>query len=738
MKIRTLALVLSLSFTSAPLPAQVTETQTATTQEIQNTVPQSALVEILTAPLDVTTLPANDPIQIDLSFLNIPTGANDLAQGVVAKGYARSVDVDGKKIGQVVLTGVAKGQREETLNSALFTSQFDMKEEAIKPEETITIMGNGPELIEALKRLQAEPAKEEEAPKEAVAQSDSPESTSTGESANPDAASYQSPDPIEKKAAPVETVNITTEGCGIRVDEKQKTAFVQSKIQNLKDGVVQSEEACTDSQVSYKLEKSYSNCKGQDIIDLTTSPATATAQFQWYYVDGGGTNQTYGDCQPDPELKFEIVEKHDSCPIFLDYTAGAEKAVFQSKLVYMNQSNKEELVRDCAASVEKPAVPMALSTTACHDLRHEYAPVNKSYRQSVWTYQSNGVTYQAGNCLDDGTEYPHVKTYKDDAGKYLCTPINNGSTVTLQYRMKITVDGLSQYVTECTPDTSNIAIKSTTQDCTDPSKWDHNVATGQSYGQERFYFVHDGKEVPVSECQNSSTIYPHDQETVDWEEHDDQRFAYPKTTVFITPPSGRYNIKTSEVLVGAQQMPYTFQKFDVIASGSPTYEGCNKLQGYDNVKVWKRPDGTLYNEVTGAAAATSSNACTTTGGIALTDWINSSSSITNYCSSTAQAQTTGENGSTNYIYTYYGNSYRTCKYTSTVKVIRDDGEIVSSQTFTETSATTYAGSPRGLNQSGIGNLCSSSYSGAAGNTPPICPATPSTSDVATWRAKHGY
>ncbi|NVK20550.1 MAG: hypothetical protein HWE30_17800 [Methylocystaceae bacterium] len=725
MKLKTVAFLLSLSL--IPLVA-IAQTAPTTTQEepekLSDTVPTTALVEILTAPLDVTELPVNQPIELDMTLLNIPGGTNDLAQGVVAKGYARSVEVEDKTIGQVVLTGVAKGEKQEALNSAVFTAQFDLDETQLKPDQPVKIMGNGPELIEALKRLQEEPDTAEEAkPQEQVAQAESPETTSTGESGNNDASGYQSPDPIEKKADPVETVNITTEGCKIRVDVLQKTAFQQSKIQHLKDGVVQSEESCTDSEVSFKLDKSYGNCKGQDVIDLTATPPTATPQYQWYYVDQGGTNQTHGDCQPDEELKFEIVEKHGTCPIYLDYTTGAEKAVFQSKLVYLGQDNKEEEVRDCAASVEKSAVPMVLSPAYCPNLRHEYEPTNKSFRQSVWTYQSEGVTYQAGNCLDDGTEYAHVKTYKDDAGEYLCTPINNGSSVTLRYRMKITKDGLSQFVTECTPDTTNIAIKSTTQDCTDPSKWEHNLSTGQSFGQERFYFEHEGQQVPIGTCQNSTTTYTHEHETVDWEEHDDQLFAYPKTTVFITPSTGRYNIKTSEVLIGAQQMPYEFQKFDIAAGGTPTYEGCNKLQPYDSVKVWKRPNGTLFNETIGSADPASSNACETTGGQSSADWpLQSQSGVSHSYGCTY----TNPDESLATIRSHTAS--RSCTYATSVTVTRDDGTEISNTPYTWSTSMSNSASVNS-NQCGQTKIASD---------PGNCSATMDGTAVTAARGTYGF
>jgi len=692
---------------------------------VSEEVPQQALVEILTAPNQIVPLP-EQPVEVDMSLLNIPAGAKDLAEGVVAKGYARSVEVEGKKIGQVVLVGVAKGDKSEPLDSQTFSAQFDMKDDKIKPEQPITIMGDGQQLIEALKRLQEEPQEEEQEEQQTV-QTPEPESSSQGENTNPQAAGYTSPDPIEKKEEGATEVKYSTNGCGVRVDEGKLQAIQQTKAQTYKGGALESESECMDGDTVFALEKSYKNCAGQDIVDLTANPPTATAQYQYYYVNTLlGTNQTHGECQPDPEMVFNIVEKHGGCMISLDYTPGAEKAVFQSQLVYMNSNNVETQVRGCEASVEKPAVPLVRTTSGCN-LRHKYEE-NKSYRQAKWTYQDNGTTYQAGGCQDDGTEYDHVKTYKDDAGKYLCTPIQNGNSVTLQYRMKINVDGLSQFVTECTPDTSNLTVKSTTQGCTNPANWTHDLGAGQSYGQERFYFEHDGQEVSLGECQTSTETYIHQIETVDWENHDDQLFAYPKSTVYIEGPNGRFNIKTGEVLVGAQQMPYEFDRFDIASGGSPTYEGCNKTQPYNNVKVWERPSGSFHYEILSEGTPTTTNVCETTGVTSIYDWqiedISKSSTCEHYDTVTVYDPDTGTVYATRNRYRWSATT--TCQYGATATVTRDDGSVVSETPYNDL-VDSY-------------NKKKGDYGWPCQGSPSFvqCPENPKQQSLSDWRSLHGY
>jgi len=1127
---------------------------------VSEELPKQALVEILTAPHQIISLP-EQAIEIDMSLLNIPSGAKDLAEGVTAKGYARSVEVEGQKIGQVVLIGVTKGDKSEPLDSQTFSAQFEMKDENLKPDQPITIMGDGQQLIEALKRLQEEPAPEEPEEQEEVSQPGNPDSTSAGDGGNPDAAAYQSPDPVEKAPDPVETVSMTTQGCSIRVDFSQMKAFVQSKVQNFTDGTLKSEGECSDSEVSFPLQKSYSVCsdkvdlnaknaiaqfkffynddgnnrhdvgecqpdmdqtfkiaekygtcpmvfdynaqkatfqaqlaykdsnnvehivqgctpseekasvplvrttqgcsirhdfaarksfrqaiwtyqtngnqynagnciddgmeyshinalkddngqyicqpiqhadgtftlqrrtkivvdgqnqylsectpdsgdtlvktmsyegcsnredlnqlvairQGKELVfengklisegsckdtdtrypiervysgcedatdptngtanaqfkysyqditgekkvigecqpdtdrtfnivekfdacpmvfdlasqeaipqsqlvytnhnnvetvvqdcapsksktavplvrktqscsirhdfvlgksfrqsvwtykvdgvqyqagdceddgteyphvkkyrdaanqyictpvkgelagyftlqsrvqitvdgqaqfltectpddvslfvetvyegckvreDLTQMVAVrqgrkmyyengdlvdegecedtdirfpiekgyaacndlvdlenkkATAQFKHFYVNIDGENIPIGECQPDEEKTYDIVEKHDSCTTFMDY--DKKEAVFQSKLVYMNQNSQEQQVRACEASEEKPAVPLTLTTQGC-TIRHDFA-AGKSLRQSVYTYQDNNVTYQAGDCLDDGTEYAHTVVYKDDVGQYFCAPINNGSTITLQSRKKINVDGLSTFISECTPDTTTQIIKSTMDGCTNPANWTHDIAAGQSYGQERFYFEDKGKRVYLGACQDSAATYTHQVETVDWEDHDDQLYAYPKTTVYInTPFTGRYNIKTGEVLLGAQQMPYEFDRFDIAAGGNPTYEGCNKVQPYNNVKVWLRPNKTVYFEILGESEPATENACQTVGAETVGDWaLVDDGTLQRFAEAHQTCISSPETECR--VSSIESGTNRECTYTSERKTVRADGDVIN-------------------------------------------------------------
>lgn len=565
-------------------------------------------VEIITRAKVTADVPLNEPRAIDLGLVRVPGIDRSLTEGVTAKAYTRYVAVQGKNIGQVVLVGVEKNGRQESLNSADFTAQFDLTKPQIDPAAEVAVKGDRAQLKEALERLAAAPEKKEkEEPTVAKQTNAAQQGGGGGQKQNDIAGGYQTPSAIAVAPEPEESVQVSTDGCTIRIDVAQLQAIQQSKSVTTKGGAVQSETACSDSNETYPLQRSYSVCSDQVDIDARK----ATAQFKLFYVNKGAATVEVSDCAPDPDKVFNIVEQFEGCTIQLDY---AEKlAVPRSSLIYVNQNNSQVQVRGCEPSEAKAAVPLVATTDVC-SIRHNF-PGSTSHQQGTYIYTLEGVTYQAGTCTDNGTVYPHSKVYTDAAGAYICQPVVNpqAQTVALQSRIRITVNGLSQYITDCTPDSSTLNIQSTTEGCADPSTWTHDLAAGQSFVQERFFFLDNSQRKYITNCQNSNVMIQHFVETTGWQHHDAQLFSYPLKTVYITPASGRYDIKTSEVLQGAVQMPYELMATEDRPSGATTYQGCDAYRETAKVEVYERPDGSEYLKPIGAGETVGpTNVCVST------------------------------------------------------------------------------------------------------------------------------
>ncbi len=609
MKNKWFALLLLSSCLAWPAAAQVSsatnpesvgmQTEASTDQSAAGLDAMVEKVNIITRTKTPTELPENDPVALDLGLVDVPGVSKELTEGVTAKAYARYVAVDGLKIGQLVLSSVGKGNRTEPLNSDNFVAQFDLDQPALDPSSPITIEGDQPELVAALERLAAaqeedDEAKEEDEDESGVAASEG--RVGSNASSNPDASEYSTPSALDVGKEAVISSNITTEGCEIRVDLDQLQAIQQTRVVTTTDGTPEYGE-CADGSERFKINQSYAVCP----YDENTETMKATAQFMYYYTDGGGNRKEIGDCQPDAEKIYDIVEDRNACNVYLDYVNL--QAVPQGKLVYTNHNGKVVPVADCAASIEVEPVPLVETTEGC-DIRDDFL-ANKSYGRSKYIYTLDGQDWDT-SCQDNDEEYPHSTIYKTANGDQVCEPIINRDTgkVTLQSRVMINVNGFELYRTPCTPDTSAKDIQSTTAGCEDPSKWTHNISASQSIGQERFYYLLDGKQEPVTECQDNGVIYQHQQEITGYQRHDDKLFAYRLVTVYIEGVetlTGRYNVLTSQVLPGDPQIPYSYVGKGPAVNGETFYEECTRFDERDEVETYKRPDDTTHKVIVGNA-----------------------------------------------------------------------------------------------------------------------------------------
>ncbi|MGE4278207.1 MAG: hypothetical protein AB7G62_01385 [Magnetospirillum sp.] len=659
-------------------------------QQPATTTPPSTAIDKVAVPVwPVTTVPLPDiqPTEASFSLGKIEGVDPTLVTGVTAKGFARKVAVDNQSIGQILVVSVSKGDREETISAEGLTAQFDAKEtSSLFPEKTVEVSGSKAALVAALERLAA--PKEEKAKtetKDDVAQNP----VSSGGTSNDDAAAYRSPTvtatPTTDTPEPVVDTRLNNSECPVRIDFTQELAIQQNKVQTFTDGALTSDGECSDGAASYPLKKSYLSCP-TDIVDLAN--LKAWPQFQWFYIDDAGENHPVGECRKDEDTVHTVTEDEAECPIYLDFLN--ENAVPQAAMVYINRNNAKTQARGCQDSTKSAALPMTESPDKC-PLRHDYAG-GRSYELSMWTYLRDGVTYQAAPCADTGRSFPHEKIYLDAGGNNLCPAITNLTTKTAiqQYRTRITVDGVAQFVGECTPDTSTTAILSTTDDCMDPSKWTHDLAANISYGQERFYYLKtNGQREYVTACKTSTVSYPHDITITGYQNHDDQLWAYPLSTVKIIVNGSPYTIKSSEVLAGAPQLPYVPNgTTPPQENGLVTYEACNSYKQTSIFEKWERPDGSEYLKAIGDGTPVGPGyACSSVGGKVATDWLLQQTG--SYCSQYGPSECLWRDVGSGECLEWYpapclaNDTWG--KYLGTNRLVRIDGVTVQTRTSVQTS-----------------------------------------------------
>src|SRR3546814_5182537 len=104
----------------------------------------------------------------------------------------------------------------------MFTAQFDLTKPQLDPAADVLINGDKQQLKAALEELAAAPAtkKEKEEPVE-VKQSAGAQQGGQSSQGNEIAAGYQTPSTIQLAAEPTESVQVSTDGCPIRIDVAQ-------------------------------------------------------------------------------------------------------------------------------------------------------------------------------------------------------------------------------------------------------------------------------------------------------------------------------------------------------------------------------------------------------------------------------------------------------------------------------------------------------------------------------------
>ena len=578
----------------APANAQTQQTATGTeasSELLEEMSEQAKKIDIEVRPVSSIEIPEHEPASFEMNFDKVPDIPPELTQNVTVDAYTRYVDVEGQRIAQLVLSGVHKGERAEALKTENFYVQFQIEEPALDSTKEVIVEGDHAELLEALKRLVVE---EEGEDTTNTAESNEhnnvggDENVGSNNGGNEDAAGYTTPDPIIPSSdSPSFSVEVVTDGCPIRIDIGQLTAFQQSKVITNDDGQ-KTETPCEDSNARYPLERSYASCP--DRVDLDAR--LATAQYQLYYTGPGGERVTAQDCVDDIDKTYQIIEQHDGCTVYLDY--AALQAVPQATLAYVNDVNAMVEVRSCDASESKDPVPLVPTTNGC-TIRHVFDE-DLSYQQGRHQYTLDGVTWDAGSCIDDGTTYSHVPTFTDEGGRRVCEPILDQATqkVTEQYRVRITVGDVDSYITECRPATGNLSLSSTTDGCEDPATWDHDLSAGISYNKIREYYMRNGQREYINECITGSRTYSHNLELAGWLTDDGSLTAQRLHKVSISTPSGTYVISESELLSGASAEPYVKDRVKLELTGDSTYEGCTAVRATRSIAVYNRPDDSEY------------------------------------------------------------------------------------------------------------------------------------------------
>lgn len=388
-----------------------------------------------------------------------------------------------------------------------------------------------------------------------------------------------------------------TDSCKPVADLEEETLNVLAKLtyRNAANQVVPVSD-CQPTEEVVQLQRDFALC--DDVVDL--KKMSAFPQYRLFYKTDEEEMVSFEGCKMDEEQALPITESENTCGLDFDFEKGL--AIPNAQLIYTNLADAEVMARDCAPATTIAPIKMTADTSNC-TIQHDFA-AGQSVQMMMWTYLKGGAAYQATPCITTDTTYTHKKVYQKN-GKDVCTAIVNlaKNQVAMQYRTEITVNGQDQIIASCQPDENVIGITTTTDGCTDPAQFQHDMSAGVSYGRERSYYNGTSGRVYVSECQTGSIRYLHSLEPSGWKYDDATLKAWPLVNVSIRPSGNLYVIAQDYLQAGTTALGYALiSTEDIPDLQLRTWDGCRELVPSKRVGTYVRPDGSTYLKPLGQGA----------------------------------------------------------------------------------------------------------------------------------------
>ncbi len=381
-------------------------------------------------------------------------------------------------------------------------------------------------------------------------------------------------------------VEILKEGCSVRIDIFQESAIIQTRSIIRKNGKIYKEEPCSDSSERYPLKKRYEGCR--DLI--LKEEGRAHPQYKHYWVDEKGNTQDVDHvCKPDEDITFEILEDKGACDLDVDLTHMTARQM--ATLYYKDYKKRRIILEGCRPLLKKETFPLEKVFCGYH---HNFEE-GKSIPQTRVSLFFKGQERRITPCCDDGESLFHQISTMG------CDPLIDRASGKkfAQGRVMIETQDGPLFLTRCRPSQE---LEETGEGCS--QKFDHDLEMGQSRGYTRFFYKKGGHLVYVTECEPSEKIFLHQVRQVGYVHDDGAKTSKAQTEVYIeTPDAGIILVEGAKIRNETPSIAYKPEEIrECPDTENAFYEGCFKITPQNRLQVYRRPDGTVYEEIIGKGA----------------------------------------------------------------------------------------------------------------------------------------
>lgn len=381
-------------------------------------------------------------------------------------------------------------------------------------------------------------------------------------------------------------VEVTRQGCTPRVDLERGKVIIQTRSIAKTDGKITHETQCTDSFMIFDIKKDYGCC--DDVIDELNG--VAYTRFKRYWLDDT-RNKIYLDeqCLKDETQPHPFIEEKGLCSHNIDL--HSRLAYPQAQTFYYDRSNARKLIKDCHPINGQP-LPITLTEQGC-SLKHKFEK-NKSIVQKMDIFIENGVIHEVTPCHETDEKIAHhfVK-----AG---CKPVINGSTVIPMAKRQISYKDKTKFIShQCEPQDLTDLLSSQ-EGC--EGQYEHDYESGRSYPLVRYYYQWGGKNRFIDKlCRRSNEPLPHFLSIVGYEHLDEKLQSKPRYQVSIKNDQKVVIIREFTEQEENKWLPYILSnEIDKPSLTQTAYmDGNSLISPQDKVQLWTRPDGTIYEKVSG-------------------------------------------------------------------------------------------------------------------------------------------
>ncbi len=389
---------------------------------------------------------------------------------------------------------------------------------------------------------------------------------------------------------PVIRIDYEEQGCSPRIDWASKQVVIQAKALTFRNGEKVSETECLDTNKKFAIQKDYTHKDCLDQVDKNIQPHSPQelglvyATYRPYWLNEAQERVYLKEPQRDEKYPFALQEEEGQCSYALDLKTKQAKP--QSDLVYYNRFKQRVVVEPCRPSVFGKITPLRVTSKGCGWV-HQFDK-HRSIQQHRFIYTVQGIEREASPCQDTGEWVGH------QFDRSVCKPVVDALTKKHQPFAKryIVTDQGRLTLSECEPYGEQLTLKMDEEAC-QHQPYHHDLESGQSYVNVRWYYEQPYGRKYVTACQPSTQTFAHKKTLLGYVHEDARQLSRPKIEISFSHQGRKIVVATKiDKLTSASSYARLREEAETRPYQQTMQDRCYQQCHYRQHAIYRRVDGT--------------------------------------------------------------------------------------------------------------------------------------------------